>query len=232
MAKKSKLECPWCGNISVTSPCEHCGGKIITTPAPIEPGTEEEEETETGDGDAGFWIFLIVLFTLFGVSLAILFRKINNKPPVSEPEPTVWSAPSNVAVFTPDYVLNNNVPSLFPSMVICPNGRAFIAVDGAGVCDFSDTHISSLAGGPSDSKFPYGYAYDPSGSFVWAYNLPDLNATKVAQVPWGTSFQWQGCFEINTGNPGDVGGGKRYWTFVYGYGWIDPYQVIGGCQAK
>jgi hypothetical protein len=258
MAKKAKLDCPWCGNMSAKTPCEHCGGSIKTPPpptpveieaeeeteapaVPVEVEAEAEEEPEADDSDeTAFWIVIAILLTM-GVlawiaSVATQVRSANESQGVSSPAIVlgipVWSAPSNVTVFTPDYILNNNVPSLLPSMVVCPNGSTHREVKGQGVCDFSDSHTSSLAGGPSDfTSFPVGESYDTTGSFVWAYNLPDLNATKVAQVPWGTSFPWQGCYEIASGSQ-DIGSGLLYWTFVYGYGWIDSYQVIGECQFK
>ncbi|TRZ52471.1 hypothetical protein D4S03_03375 [bacterium] len=241
MAEENKLKCLSCGGTTPPGMCEFCGGWNNAIPAEV----KVEEETETNDSDDIYWLMPVILLFIVGGLLFLLLWPvvIRHDQEISEPavpteqvvvsEPQGWSAPSNVGVFTPDYILNNNVPSLLPNMVVCPNGKINSNVDGQGTCDFSDSHTSSLTGGPGAySTFPFGDAYDTSGSFVWAYNLPDLRATKVAQVPWGTSFPWQGCFEINTGNPDDAGGGILYWTFVYGYGWIDSYQVIGGCQVK
>lgn len=241
MAKN--VTCSSCGGLTPPGECIYCSTnnqKPNKVEMKVSVGGDNNKPPRTVVKEVSNGVFeTLFILTLMFLVIAVVFLIF---PPFSsiadetqvvvEPTESVeWMPPDGVDLFSPDYIMNNTSPSVFPNRVFCPSGYQAEQIEGAWVCDFSDTHTTSIVGTPINSSFPEGYAF--GDGFVWAYNLPDVRATKIAQIPFGISFAWQGCYEMVIGNIDDDPEEEMlYWTFVEGYGWIDAYQVVGGCQLR
>lgn len=216
----------------------------------IESIDEEEEEEESSSEWTTKDSWTVFGGVVFGMAFIALIIWLGLASPFSKKEPAIQSAnPEQPVVIQSFYdVVHNNTsvvefqcadrgvkkPNTVAEGFGCSNadGSSCLAL-WDNVCPHlvrqEDYKIMAHTQQCEDSPNPLTNC---NGNNIVAYASPDYQDTEVVKyLPFGFPFKWHGCVTLHSWNDG-IGGGFLFWTYVDDYGWIDAYQVEGGCGQK